>query len=266
MNMDQQFLFDDFPRPEPKMYPLRDGASIKASDLPHAERDTQVEAMREWFLQNFEDPAENTPYDSGEGGYQFIWGGPYDAQEQLSEEFGGVVPDDVIEELADKLSDISTEWSGNSNSSDSSDQFDKYLYDLGPDTLAPLEGFQGSVLNIRRLLEVKIEAADYQCFLRLLYVNVITALESYLSDRFKASINADPALLRKLVETTPEFQRDKIPLSDIFKASEEIGQKVKTHLSELVWHRLDRVSPMFRDTLGVEFPTDMKDLSARYTF
>lgn len=85
---------------------------------------------------------------------------------------------------------------------------------------------------------------------------MITALESYLSDRLKSTINADPALLRKLVETTPEFHKTNIPLSDIFKASEEIDRKVMTHLSELVWHRLDKVSPMFRDTLEV----DLKEL------
>jgi hypothetical protein len=169
--MDQQFLSGDFSRPDPKRYPLSDGETIEADDLRNAEREIQVEAMREWFLQNFEDPAENTPYDSGEGGYQFIWGGPYNAQEQLSEEFGGIVPDDVIEELADELFGISAEWSGNPNRSDSSDQFDEYLYDSGVDTFTPLEGFQESILNIKRLLEVKVEAADYQCFLRLLYVN-----------------------------------------------------------------------------------------------
>ena len=53
-------VFDDFLLPEPKRYPLSDGGSIEAANLSRAERDTQVEAMREWFLQNFEDPAENT--------------------------------------------------------------------------------------------------------------------------------------------------------------------------------------------------------------
>ena len=33
---------------------------------------------------NFEDPANETPYESSEGGYIYIWGGPYDALEQLS--------------------------------------------------------------------------------------------------------------------------------------------------------------------------------------
>ena len=48
------------------------------------ERETQVKVMEPWFYQNFEDPAEKTPYVSAEGGYQWIWGGPYDASEVLS--------------------------------------------------------------------------------------------------------------------------------------------------------------------------------------
>lgn len=39
--------------------------------------------MLEWFAANFEDPAESTPYESAEGGYIWIWGGPYDAREQI---------------------------------------------------------------------------------------------------------------------------------------------------------------------------------------
>ena len=46
-------------------------------DLTHDER---VEAMKEWFWENFEDPANETPYESREGGYQWIWGGPFDAR------------------------------------------------------------------------------------------------------------------------------------------------------------------------------------------
>ena len=113
---------------------------------------------------------------------------------------------------------------------------------------------------MNRLLETKVEVIDRQCFLRLLYVDVICALESYLSGRFISSINANPSLLRRFVETTPYSQAQKVPLSDIFKTKDEIEQRVKMYLSEFVWHRLDRVGPMFQDTLGVRFPSDMKEL------
>jgi len=109
-------------------------------------------------------------------------------------------------------------------------------------------------------METKVEPADRQCFLRLLYVNVITALETYLSDNFIQCLNADHTRLRKFVETTPEFQTEKIALSDVFKASEEIEKKTRAHLLELVWHRFEKVKPMFRDTLAIEFPSDMGEL------
>ena len=43
----------------------------------------KLEMMIEWFHQNYEDPAESTPYESAEGGYIWIWGGPYDARDEL---------------------------------------------------------------------------------------------------------------------------------------------------------------------------------------
>ena len=57
----------------------------------------QVRALCEWFHWNFEDPANETPYESSEGGYIYIWGGPYDALEQLSHRFEGVVGLGVVE-------------------------------------------------------------------------------------------------------------------------------------------------------------------------
>jgi hypothetical protein len=35
---------------------------------------------------------------------------------------------------------------------------------------------------------------------------------------------------------------------------------VKTPLIEVVWHRFDKVERTYRDTLGIEFPRDMKEL------
>jgi hypothetical protein len=36
----------------------------------------KTDAIMNWFDENFEDPAESTPYDSREGGYLYINGGP----------------------------------------------------------------------------------------------------------------------------------------------------------------------------------------------
>jgi len=70
-----------------------------AEDLQHLEKEELVEVMKTWFFHNFEDPAEKTPYESAEGGYIYIWGGPYDASDVLSSEFGDYVPEKVINEV-----------------------------------------------------------------------------------------------------------------------------------------------------------------------
>jgi hypothetical protein len=57
--------------------------------------------MRHWFDGNFEDPSNETPRDKGE--FIYIWGGPYDAHEQLSDEFSSLVPEDRIREVADEI-------------------------------------------------------------------------------------------------------------------------------------------------------------------
>jgi hypothetical protein len=66
---------------------------------------------------------------------------------------------------------------------------------------------------------------------RLLYVNVITALESYLSDFFVSRVKADKALLRKFVETTPAFREQKVSISDVFGAMESIEKRAYSHLA-----------------------------------
>ncbi|KRP85079.1 hypothetical protein AOQ72_04975 [Bradyrhizobium yuanmingense] len=56
------------------------------------------ELMIRWFHQNYEDPVNETPIDSGE--FIYIWGGPYDARDELFAKFGYIVPEELIEEVA----------------------------------------------------------------------------------------------------------------------------------------------------------------------
>jgi hypothetical protein len=72
--------------------------------------DERIEAIQNWFLENFEDPANETPYDGGEGGYQYIWGGPFDLWEEMGEAFGDQVEPEVIDKAAEGLSDRAHEW------------------------------------------------------------------------------------------------------------------------------------------------------------
>jgi hypothetical protein len=56
------------------------GPPSEPPNLGRIAHEAIVDAMVEWFFNNFEDPVHHTPYD---GGYVWIWGGPYDARDEL---------------------------------------------------------------------------------------------------------------------------------------------------------------------------------------
>lgn len=225
---------------------------ISEDALRVADRETQLDVMETWFRQRFEDPAERTPYESAEGGYIWIWGGPYDAREELEAEFSEVVPDDVSNELVDKLEDECREWAPTPSRED----YDDYLVKDIARITEYYHNFSGAILDIEKLLETKVDDPVANCFWRLLYVNVITALETYLSDPFINTVVNKPELMRRFIETTPDFQAEKVALSEVFKAVEEIERKARSYPIDVVWHHLERAKPMYRATLGIEFPSD----------
>jgi hypothetical protein len=79
-------------------------------NLSRMRKDEAVEAIKDWFLHNFEDPVENTPYESAEGGYQFIWGGPYDTRDIIETVFHERTSRTAIEEAIRDLEESNSEW------------------------------------------------------------------------------------------------------------------------------------------------------------
>lgn len=74
------------------------------------ERTDRIEALVEWFHSNYEDPANRLPYETREGGYQWIYGGPYDAREELQGQFPGE-DDDIINAAVEEIeADGLLEW------------------------------------------------------------------------------------------------------------------------------------------------------------
>ena len=78
-------------------------------DLAGCTRDQKIERMVAWFFENFEDPAERTPYESAEGGYIFIWG-VTEAKEELDDAFHEHVSEDLITIAVDKIEEDGVDW------------------------------------------------------------------------------------------------------------------------------------------------------------
>ena len=155
-------------------------SEISRSDLSGADRETQIAVIRRWFYQNYEDPAERTPYESREGGYIWIWGGPYEAREEVETEFYDIISEDVIDEVVTELDSQCWEWAPTEQPGD----YDEYLVDDIAQITEFYHNYSNAIIEIEKLQKTKIESEVESCFNRLLYVNVITALETYLSDAF----------------------------------------------------------------------------------
>lgn len=69
-----------------------------------------IQQMLDWFHGNYEDPVHHSPYNSREGGYQYVHGGPYDALEELSAEYPSI-RQDIIEKAVVRIEEDGTvEW------------------------------------------------------------------------------------------------------------------------------------------------------------
>lgn len=99
------------------------------SRLRRFSRERQWPYIRRWFLELFENPANETPYAEKE--YQYVWGGPYDALEQLESEFTDF-DFDRLQDFAQRLEDQEgvIEWAPSSAHPDQRQAAEEYAREL----------------------------------------------------------------------------------------------------------------------------------------
>jgi hypothetical protein len=244
--MDQDELFPGLALP-----PRRRGAW---EDFDKVDREEQLEVMESWFRAHYEDPAERTPYESAEGGYIWVGGGPYDPHEVLYGEFSGQVAEDAIEELAKKLTSEMPEWAP---VPDEDFYKERYWDFLGANRDA-LATYREALAGIDQVLATLPGDVAPRVF-PLLFANVITSVEVYLFDTFANAVLGDPLLLRRFVETTDEFQKRQVRYSDIFSHTESAPAAVKEYLVGVLWHNIAKVKRMYQDALQIDLG-DVGDL------
>lgn len=92
-------------------YTDEDHRDITREEFAKLAGDEQVEYMVEWFHRYYEDPVHEMPYESREGGYQYIYGGPYDAESELYKEFGTAARGEALARAVDTIQEDGTlDW------------------------------------------------------------------------------------------------------------------------------------------------------------
>jgi hypothetical protein len=221
--------------------------------LKTADRDDQIIALKEWFTDRYCDPAQETPYNSREGGYLYIHGGPYAPDDELNERFGDCVPQEVIDEVVNELvSDVGDEWAPIRWNRE--DEFD----DL------PLEQF-GERLTPKINLDERIEKLDTfiknsaqlntsnQLVLHMAYSMLISYFEAYLSETVIFWAKKNDSVTFRIA--TKEFKDKNYKLNEIFDDIDKFKATILTHLSSnVVWHRLDKLKPTIEYGLNITLP------------
>ncbi len=209
------------------------------------------EAMRQWFLSRFWDPANDTPYNGREGGYLYIHGGPYEAEDELYGMFGGLFDDEIVRAVIDDVeSDGIYEWAPMHTQPDYDDYF---AFEVESEDL-PYQQFIQRLSEIDSLNATALDSEHKRLLRQLLYSHLIAALETYLSDTMSYWIKSDEAVFKRFVFHCSEFKQEKLSLSAIFSRLEGLREKVEQYIQKTVWHRLDRVMPLFASALEIERP------------
>lgn len=218
--------------------------------LKGASEELQIEAMRQWFYARFEDPANCTPYDSGEGGYLFIHGGPHDPNDEIQDRFSKVVDYEVMERLIHELwQEVGDEWAP----IDHGDWDYEDVYSMLPSNRTDPKSMLDERLDqIEATLGTASSGTNF--INQLLHSAAITALEAYLWDTTAYWVTGNKDALRLFVEGNKDFSAEKLNVTEVFKFMEGVEAKVIDYLQHFIWHRLDKVKPLLESTLRIKFP------------
>lgn len=226
------------------------GEYITSGKVKKLTEDQQVELMRHWFDENY-DPPDELPYVTSEGGFQWIWGGPYDPRDAIQGEFETHASDDAIEGIVSALNDMHPYWSGKPEDSGYSDDYLSDLIDSGTD---PYMTMIGSLADIEHAAKVKGSEKDQKVLHKLLFANIVAALETYLADSFIKTLGRSDEYTENFVRKTGHFQNTPIKLSDIFDRFRKIDAEVRNFVLSHNWHSLEESGKMYKRAFNIKFP------------
>lgn len=214
----------------------------------------RVNAMHRWFHERYCDPAYETPYSSEIGDYFYVNGGPYDAHEQLMARFEGLVHDDLIQALADHLVSVTGhEWAPTQLTYYNPDE-DVFVDERNEPTVR-LEQRLG---EINAVLGLGGDAFAEVTARNLVFASVISSLETFLWETLVYWVESNEGVVKRLMKEHPHFRDQEIKLHTILDISDPIAfarTRIRSHMQTMVWHRWDKVSPLFQYGFDVRLPS-----------
>jgi hypothetical protein len=123
--------------------------------------------------------------------------------------------------------------------------------------------FDKAIEKIGSLNEIDVTDAEQNTLLKnLLFVNIVSAMETYMSDAFINVIDKkDEKYLRQFVGFHKKYNEEKIKLSEIFSSYDNLKARAINDLKEISFHSIENTRPLYERALQVQFPRDLSRLA-----
>lgn len=103
------------------------------------------------------------------------------------------------------------------------------------------------------LLTLAASPSAKRSLLVMLHAHTVASVEAYLSATFIESALASDELIRRLVETDPEFARRKFTIQEIFTKRDSLKDDVRHYLKDLIFHDIAKIKNMYLSVLDTDF-------------
>jgi hypothetical protein len=207
-----------------------------------------VELIKSWFFENYEDPVHNTPYDSGEGGYQYIWGGPYEAYDVIRDVFANVASDEIIDAAIEAIEHVGLEWVPSERRVQPPD--DEWVDWAPPND--PHGIFMDSCHHTGDILANHGGEDGSHLINRMVFAQQVSALEAYLGDTLLKAIRDKKGAMERLVTGDKNLKVEKFTLADIVSNPDIVTEKATAYVRSILYHHLERVNFLYQTALGVK--------------
>ena len=100
---------------------------------------------------------------------------------------------------------------------------------------------------------------DNSLLLELLYANVITTLEAYLSEVLTYYVLNHDNYKRKFVKSFVDYKNINVNLTNLYDIYDDIDKRISNTLKDLIYHHLPKIRGIYKDTLDVDMGS-IKDI------
>lgn len=133
-----------------------------------------------------------------------------------------------------------------------------YAEDIDDDTYFNAEDFKLTLNETKQTLAeiAPLSAETKKQLLQLLYANLISNLEAFLCDTIISYVSNDEAAKQRFLCTYEPLAEQKFPMKSLIAKYKGLNSIIVNALKAIVYHNLDLVSKIYKNTAKVDFPSD----------